>query len=577
MDFDTLIGGDYKLVVEPLAYLCYNGQQFAMTATEAALYDQIVNGDLRKKLGTLTHKNLPLAIFLEEADLGYTAWSGSRTEKASNGDIISSLGIGIVRFNEVTTPPEPGEYDYEYRVNTEVITSVEVRGGQSDPDNPVSVRFNIQGRTYTVSNVYYPDGDSQLAWVRWRTPAEPCVITISVSVYGGGSAQGTITCNIVDLDGNDPPNPLADDRNNGFRLVSVPQKEQVTSASWGIWSPWWQENWEWVENWQKCWHTDRWTDADGKTHRDRWYHWVDNGWWEDHGWWEFDYNGYSASLTASMRITPDEKSPTATASTLKSGYGIQEKVTAKVTTNQSAAVTAAQNAVTYFPEFGYENYWRLLEAEISGRSTTFQFKANPYRDLAMLLYDAAAGSDSFLWNGHTTLEANSRFICLDTHDLQNASDNVKRTQYLNLLSWCWEEMSRDRNERCLLVCDEAYLMIDPQVPQSLVFLRNVEKRARKYEAGLAIISHSVVDFLAPEVKMYGQALLDIPCYKILMGCDGKNLQETKDLYNLTDAEQELLESKRRGHALFIIGSKRLHVNFEIPAYKFSYMGKAGGR
>ena len=192
-------------------------------------------------------------------------------------------------------------------------------------------------------------------------------------------------------------------------------------------------------------------------------------------------------------------------------------------------------------------------------------------------FTVAKGSDSFLWNGHTTLEANSRFICLDTHGLQNASDNVKRTQYLNLLSWCWEQMSRDRNERCLLVCDEAYLMIDPQVPQSLVFLRNVEKRARKYEAGLAIISHSVVDFLAPEVKMYGQALLDIPCYKILMGCDGKNLQETKDLYNLTDAEQELLESKRRGHALFIIGSKRLHVNFEIPAYKFSYMGKAGGR
>lgn len=378
MDFDTLIGGDYKLVVEPLAYLCYNGQQFAMTATEAALYDQIVNGDLRKKLGTLTHKNLPLAIFLEEADLGYAAWSGSRTEKASNGDIISSLGIGIVRFNEVTTPPEINDFDYEYRVNTEVITSVEVRGGQSDPDNPVSVRFNIQGRTYTVSNVYYPDGDSQLAWVRWRTPIEPCVITISVSVYGGGSAQGTITCNIVDLDGNDPPNPLADDRNDAFRLSSIPEKEQVTSASWGIWSPWWQENWEWVENWQKCWHTDRWTDADGKTHRDRWYHWVDNGWWEDHGWWEFDYNGYSASLTGSMKITPDEKSPTATASALKSGYGVQEKVTAKVTTNQSAAVTAAQNAVTYFPEFGYENYWRLLEADISGRSTTFQFKANPY-------------------------------------------------------------------------------------------------------------------------------------------------------------------------------------------------------
>jgi hypothetical protein len=99
-------------------------------------------------------------------------------------------------------------------------------------------------------------------------------------------------------------------------------------------------------------------------------------------------------------------------------------------------------------------------------------------------------------------------------------------------------MSKDRNERVLLISDEAHLMIDPNMPQSLVFLRNVEKRARKYEAGIAIISHSVVDFLDPQIKMYGQALLDIPCFKILMGCDGKNLLETKEIYNLTDAEEE---------------------------------------
>ncbi len=200
-----------------------------------------------------------------------------------------------------------------------------------------------------------------------------------------------------------------------------------------------------------------------------------------------------------------------------------------------------------------------------------------YRDLALLLFDIAHGSDSFLWNGHSTIEARSRCVCLDTHSLQNTSDNIKRTQYFNLLTWCWEQMSRDRTERVLLVCDEAYLMIDPNVSQSLVFLRNVEKRARKYESGLIIISHSVVDFLAPEIKMYGQALLDIPCIKLIMGTDGKNLAETKELYNLTDAEQELLESKKRCHALFVIGSKRLHINFEIPAYKFAYMGKAGGR
>lgn len=200
-----------------------------------------------------------------------------------------------------------------------------------------------------------------------------------------------------------------------------------------------------------------------------------------------------------------------------------------------------------------------------------------YKDLCLLLFDITKGSDSFLWNGYSNINPKSRCICLDTNSLQNTSDNIKRTQYFNLLTWCWEQMSKDRNEKVLLICDESYLMIDPNVPQSLVFLRNVEKRARKYEAGIAIISHSIVDFLDSSIKMYGQALLDIPCIKIIMGTDGKNLQETKELYKLTDAEEELLASKKRGHALFMIGSKRLHINFEVPEYKFEYMGSAGGR
>ena len=224
---------------------------------------------------------------------------------------------------------------------------------------------------------------------------------------------------------------------------------------------------------------------------------------------------------------------------------------------------------TDFPTFS--DLYELLQAKEEKHGDEV------YKELSLLLHDIARGGDSFLWNGHSTIQTRSRCICLDTHSLQNTSDNIKRTQYFNLLSWCWEQMSRDRTERVLLICDESYLMIDPNVPQSLVFLRNVEKRARKYEAGLAIISHSVVDFLAPEVKMYGQALLDIPCIKILMGTDGKNLQETRELYNLTEAEEELLAGKKREHALLMIGSKRMHVHFEIPEYKFAYMGTAGGR
>ena len=200
-----------------------------------------------------------------------------------------------------------------------------------------------------------------------------------------------------------------------------------------------------------------------------------------------------------------------------------------------------------------------------------------YVDLILYLEDASNGADAALWNGPTTLDTNSNITVLDTYSLQSTSDNVKCAQYFLLQTWAWNIMSRDRTEKILLLCDESYLMIDPNVPQSLIFLRNVSKRDRKYEAGLAIISHSVVDFLDPKVKMYAQSLLDTPCYKLLFGTDGKNVKETGDLYDLTEAERELLESKRRGHALFMVGSKRLHVKFDIPDYKWEYFGKAGGR
>jgi hypothetical protein len=355
MNYDILTNGEYKLLLEPIAYMTFQGIKYAMTATEAALYDQQLNGGLRSRMASLSHKNLPLAMFLETPDLGYPAWDGSTATATSNTDIISSLGLGIVRFNEAEPePPEITAVDYEYRVNTDVITSVTVQGGQSDPDHPVTVSFTIGGQTYNVGSIYYPAGDSQLAWVRWRTPSTPQTMTIYVSVSGGGSAgQSTITANVVDLSRNDPPNPVADDRNDSYSAATAPNKEQKTLASWGVWRPWWHAYW--------VWHG---TDEDG--------------YWCDHGWWEFDWLSYSASLSASINVLPDAKSPTASGKTMKSGYGVNQLTTANVSTNQSSAVTDVQTAVTYFPEFRYETYWRQLERTRGGYSSLFEFKSNKY-------------------------------------------------------------------------------------------------------------------------------------------------------------------------------------------------------
>lgn len=355
MNYDTLINGEYKLLLEPIAYYTFQGVMIATTATEAAMYDEKLSGGLRSKMVSLSHKNLPLAMFLEVGDLGYHAWSGSTSTPASNSDIKNYLGLGIVRFKEKPEEPIISTYDYEYRVNTEVITSVMVSGGQSDPDNPTYVSFDIGGRTYNVGNIYYPRGDSQLAWVKWTTPSTEQNMTIHVNVNGpGGTAKSIINIKIVDLDKNPPPNPVADDRNDSFSYVPIPRREEKTNANWSIWRPWWQEYWVWHSTGE------------------------DSGYWCDHGWWEFDLDQYSARLSADMRITNDSKNPTGNGSTFKSGYGINQLVNVNINSNQSSAITYPQNAVSYFPEFRYETYWRLLDKTSNGSSPKFEFKKNNY-------------------------------------------------------------------------------------------------------------------------------------------------------------------------------------------------------
>lgn len=127
------------------------------------------------------------------------------------------------------------------------------------------------------------------------------------------------------------------------------------NAEWGVWKPYWHENWVWIS-------TD-----------------VHDGYWIDLGWWEFKYDKYTAKLTAEIKVTPDTNCPTAKGKEMKSGYGINQRVSAKVSSNNTAAVTAAQTAVSYFHEFRYETYRRLLElTENKAKSTILEFAKNKY-------------------------------------------------------------------------------------------------------------------------------------------------------------------------------------------------------
>ena len=355
-----MLSGKYKLIIEPVIYLWYNHLFFAMTVTEAGLYNRTTNGDLGSHFPTVVMKNFALSMFLECDDLGFKAYTGPKGSARTTNEMISILGIGIVSYAaqpEENPPVTEMEYDQEYRVDTDVITAVSLYSDREiNNRSKATVTFRIKGRTYQMTDIVMPEGGSQLVWVKWHTPSTPQDIKITISSNKGTLSTTQMTVRVVDLNENPPPDPQANDRNDSYRLPIVPNKRDVTELAWGEWDCWWQEHWVY---------------HDGSE--------DESGYYCDHGWYEFDWIPYSASITASMSIKPDEKNPTAEGRVMKSGYGINVKATARVSSDApSSAITGAQNVVTYFPEFAYQTYWRLLERMTGGYASSFEFQKNPY-------------------------------------------------------------------------------------------------------------------------------------------------------------------------------------------------------
>lgn len=200
-----------------------------------------------------------------------------------------------------------------------------------------------------------------------------------------------------------------------------------------------------------------------------------------------------------------------------------------------------------------------------------------WEDLELLLYPAAEGADKFLWCGPTTLEAKDEVVVLNLQKILDADDSVKRAQFFNSLSWSWGVIDEDWQERIILGVDEAYLLADPETPQSLLFLRNCSKRIRKREGGLWVITHNMVDFMDESIRRYGQALLDNPSYKFFMGQGENEVEALSTLLHLSDKEKETIAGASRGQGLLLAGNKRISINVEITDDDMAFIGSAGGR
>ncbi len=190
--------------------------------------------------------------------------------------------------------------------------------------------------------------------------------------------------------------------------------------------------------------------------------------------------------------------------------------------------------------------------------------------LSALLRTTGDGVLADLWSGPSTVPTPQDADCVvvDIHDLQDMPDPIKRAQYVNVLGWLTDAVLKTRrDEKKILVVDEAWMLIDPQAPQALHFMKSVSKRIRKYGGSFMVVTQNVADFLAPAVAGEGEQVLTNAAYTLLLRQGGKDLHALTTLFDLSEAEQDKLTNARVGEGLLIAGNDRAWVTVDTAPHE----------
>jgi hypothetical protein len=230
-------------------------------------------------------------------------------------------------------------------------------GGDITPETGASVTFSIPGITSQSKGFVLPAGGSEPVWFRWHTPSTPGNVSANINIRTGSSSQTlTPTFSVTALTESTPPNTKGSDRpSEGFQYEAPPIIVSTSSLSWTTYSAH-----------QEARTGETWDETAQEYDTYTYYVWV------------YTTSTSYASLSASLKVTPDTHDPTAYLGydgswNMKSGYGIKENVSTAISTNDSADVTQVQNVVGFYPEFEYNSYDRIFETLSNGQ---FDLKSN---------------------------------------------------------------------------------------------------------------------------------------------------------------------------------------------------------
>lgn len=163
-----------------------------------------------------------------------------------------------------------------------------------------------------------------------------------------------------------------------------------------------------------------------------------------------------------------------------------------------------------------------------------------------------------LFNGETNVDINSDLIVFGIKELERS---LQELAMFICLEFIWNKIKSGDLKKRLLVIDEAWMMM--KMDSTAEFMIRVAKTARKFNAGLSIVSQNVKDFY----ERGGEAIISNTSMQILLKQHPNEIKYVADMFNLSVSEQNALRVAQRGEALIFAGENRTLVQVETNPFE----------
>lgn len=228
-----------------------------------------------------------------------------------------------------------------------------------------------------------------------------------------------------------------------------------------------------------------------------------------------------------------------------------------------------------YPTFGtlYDFINELLTTWDTADRPEWQdlFAPDDLRDLLLAMRSAYDGAESAIFNGHTNIRT-VKSVNFVIQALLEGKQSTRDAAMFNVLSWIWNRVVTLKR-RTVVAIDELYLLLNPTIA---VWLRNFEKRDRKYNAIIVTATQNLVDFDRPDILYLTKPLLSIPQHKFVFYPGDIDRAVLQRLLDLTESESNLIRASHRKHCLLKCGAEKYHVVIGTMDYEADLFGTAGG-